>query len=157
MNLIGDVTGLPANALVRLALGESTVQEGWAIYQLEPQEFTMSLTTEEIARVCHEANRAYCLINGDMSQQPYDDAPDWQKVSLIKGVQNIVDKPTTTPEESHALWLETKRIDGWTYGEVKDPESKTHPCFLPYSELSEHDRRKDELFRGIVLALSVER
>lgn len=43
----------------------------------------MSLSIEEIAKVCHEANRGYCKALGDDSQLPWDEAPQWAKTSAI--------------------------------------------------------------------------
>lgn len=40
----------------------------------------------EIARVCHEVNRAYCAALGDLSQPPWADAPEWQRKSALNGV-----------------------------------------------------------------------
>ena len=45
------------------------------------------ITDEQIARVAHEANRAYCLSLGDPSQLPWEEAPDWAKESAIDGVR----------------------------------------------------------------------
>ena len=39
-----------------------------------------------IARVCHEANWAYCESQGDHSQAPWDEAPEWQRQSAVNGV-----------------------------------------------------------------------
>jgi hypothetical protein len=36
--------------------------------------------------------------------------------------------------------------EGWVYGFVKDPVSKTHPCIVPYEELPEEQQMKDHLF-----------
>mgnify|MGYP001560010111 CR=1 FL=1 len=33
------------------------------------------MNVEDIARVCHEVNRSYCLARGDDSQMPWDKAP----------------------------------------------------------------------------------
>jgi len=55
-----------------------------------------------------------------------------------------------TPEQSHQLWLDTKRAQGWTHGKVKDAEAKTHPCFLPYEELPPEQKLKDHLFSAII-------
>lgn len=106
-----------------------------------------------IARVCHEANRAYCQSIGDDSQVPWNDAPQWQKDSAIRGVLFHMTNPDATPENSHESWLEEKRANGWTYGEVKDAEKKTHPCFRPYAELPQEQRSKDYIFRAIVHAM----
>ena len=35
------------------------------------------MTIENIARACHEANRAICEAAGDFSQKPWAEAEDW--------------------------------------------------------------------------------
>jgi len=111
------------------------------------------MTDEQIARVAHESNRAYCVGLGDFSQPGWDEAPAWQKDSAVAGVAQIRKDPSTTPEQSHEGWLRMKQLDGWVYGAVKDPERKQHPCMVPYSELPEKQRRKDALFGAVVRAL----
>lgn len=108
---------------------------------------------EEIARVCHEANRTWCAINGDDSQPPWSLAPPWQKSSAIDGVHRVANDPELGPEASHHHWLQYKLREGWTYGPVKDPEAKRHPCMLPWSELPAEQRAKDRLFVAIARAL----
>lgn len=110
------------------------------------------MQTEQIARICHEVNRAYCATLGDTSQVAWADAPQWQKDSAIAGVQAILDNPDTTPEQSHEVWLAQKRADGWTYGPVKDAVKKEHPCFVPYAELPLEQQGKDHLFGAVVRA-----
>lgn len=109
----------------------------------------MSVNVEFIAHLCHAVNRAYCLSIGDTSQPTWEDAPDWQKESAINGVQFHLGNDTT-PEQSHENWMAQKVKDGWVYGEVKDPDKKTHPCMVPYSELPTEQRVKDHLFKAIV-------
>lgn len=108
---------------------------------------------DRIARVCHEANRAYCISIGDNSQPEWDEAPEWQRASAIAGVQHILNDPETTPEESHLSWSRQKLEDGWSYGEIKSPALKTHPCLVPYAQLPEEQQRKDALFGAVVRAL----
>lgn len=104
--------------------------------------------------MCHEANRAYCAAIGDMSQVPWNNAPDWQRESATKGVEFNIANPDAPASASHDSWLAVKEADGWKYGEVKDAEKKEHPCFVPYEELPEEQKRKDTLFKMIVEALS---
>ena len=61
--------------------------------------------------------------------------------------------PDATPADSHANWMAEKIADGWTYGEVKDADAKTHPCMVPYDQLPEFEKKKDALFLAIVGAL----
>lgn len=107
-------------------------------------------TTISIARTCHEVNRAYCIGLGDDSQLPWDDAPRWQQDSAIAGVEAVIDGTASTSEEQHRRWMEQKIADGWQWGLVKDAETKTHPCLVPYSELPPSQSAKDELFRAVV-------
>jgi len=99
---------------------------------------------EACARATHEANRAYCIAIGDLSQVPWDEAPEWQKSSAKIGVAGAIQG--VTPEQSHESWLRTKEADGWRYGPVKDAEAKTHPCFVAYSDLPLAQRAKDDVF-----------
>jgi len=111
---------------------------------------------EQIARVCHEANRAYCSTLGDNSQPPWNEAPEWQRDSAIHGVVHHLSTlkrgEEPTPSSSHESWLAQKKDDGWKYGPVKDPNKKEHPCFVSYSELPLSQKMKDFIFVGIVKA-----
>ena len=111
----------------------------------------MLVTTSDIARVCHEANRAYCLALGDTSQVPWDHAPDWQRSSAQNGVMNALSG--AGPEASHESWLAEKQAAGWKYGVTKDADAKTHPCVVPYADLPAEQRAKDDLFVAVVNAL----
>jgi len=106
-----------------------------------------------IAAVAHAANKEYCEQNGDRSQPTWEFAPRWQRESAIAGVEAVMENPDQTPEQSHESWLAHKEEDGWTYGEVKDPLGKTHPCMVPYDELPEEQRAKDAIFTAVVKAL----
>lgn len=108
---------------------------------------------EAAARAAHEANRAWCIATGDMSQPAWDDAPEWQKASARSGVRHIIANPETTPEQSHENWLRDKAAEGWTYGPIKDVERKEHPCFVPYGELPKAQRAKDHIFGAVVRAV----
>lgn len=110
------------------------------------------MKVEDIARVCHEANRELQRILGEPMNPPWDETPENIQASAIDGVKNA--QGGATPEESHENWLRFKRDDGWTYGAEKDFDKKTHPCFVPYHQLPDEQKQKDELFISIVRALS---
>lgn len=107
-----------------------------------------------IARVCHEANRAYCETIGDTSQRPWLEAEEWQRESAIQGVTFALASPSAPACAQHDAWVADKRAAGWTYGPVKDAAKKQHPCIVPYAELPVEQRRKDALFKAIVRALT---
>lgn len=112
------------------------------------------LTVPDIARVCHELNRAYCEALGDHSQVPWDEAPANIQASAINGVQFHLGNPEATPEGSHENWLKEKEADGWKYGPVKDGGKKEHPCFVPYWQLPVEQRAKDYIFKAAVTQLA---
>lgn len=116
------------------------------------------MNIEQIARIAHETNRAYCESIGDTSQPRWEDAPQWQRDSAIKGVGFHLDAhekgETPSPSASHDSWLEEKHSTGWTYGPVKDPNKRQHPCFVPYNELPVEQRLKDYLFGNVVAAFA---
>lgn len=113
----------------------------------------MALTVADLARVCHETNRAYQQVTADPAPSPsWEDAPDWQRDSAVEGVQRALDGET--PEELHESWCEAKRRDGWVHGSTKDADAKTHPCLVDYDALPLDQRAKDHLFRGVVDALA---
>lgn len=110
---------------------------------------------EDIARVAHEANRAYQVATLDPAVSPHwDAAPQWQRDSAVDGVRQAL--AGRTPQELHEGWCAFKIADGWTLGPVKDAEAKTHPCLVPYDALPLVQQRKDHLFAAIVGVLSTE-
>ena len=113
----------------------------------------MGVCINDIAKICHEANRAYCETQRDTSQPMWEDAPDWQKESAIAGVKFHMENPDAGPSGSHESWLKQKREEGWVFGPVKDPDKKEHPCMVEYDELPEAQKAKDYLFTGVVHAL----
>lgn len=107
----------------------------------------------EIARICHQANKAYCEALGDRTQLDWENASDWQRESAVRGVAYALNNPGATPESQHEAWRQDKLAAGWTLGPVKNPELKQHPCLVPYDQLPIEQRRKDALFQAIARAL----
>ncbi len=112
------------------------------------------MTREDIAKVCHEVNRAYCSSIGDNTQVSWEDAPAWQRYSACLGVDAHLDNPKMGASGSHESWLKQKLEEGWEYGPIKDPEKKQHPCIMPFNELPVSQQAKDFIFSEIVHQLS---
>ena len=107
-----------------------------------------------IAKVCHDANRALCTTHGDLSQVPWEEAPEWQRQSAIHGVEFCRANMDAPASANHDSWLKEKLDTGWKYGPVKDAEKKEHPCLVPYEQLPVEQQKKDALFKAIVAALA---
>jgi hypothetical protein len=109
---------------------------------------------EKIARVCHEANRAWCAANGDHSQAAWEDAEAWQHESTFDSVRFALANPQAPDSAQHDSWMKLKLSEGWRYGTANDTVAKTHPCMVPFEELPTDQQAKDRLFMAIVKALS---
>jgi hypothetical protein len=111
------------------------------------------LNPEQIARVCHAANRELQLIQGDpVPSPPWEGAPGDQRASAVAGV--VAALAGSSPERLHEKWADAKTAAGWTYGDVKDWDTKTHPCLVPYANLPEEQQLKDALFAAVVEVLA---
>lgn len=112
------------------------------------------LDAAHIARIAHEANRAYRSVIGEEPGPTWEDSPQVIRDSVVSGVVMLLEKPETTPRQSHEAWAAYKVAEGWIYGPEKDVERRTHPQLVAYDDLPAAQRVKDELFRAIVLALA---
>ena len=111
------------------------------------------MKTEDIARVCHQLNKAYCESIGDSSQLDWELSPKWQQESALLGVQFHIDNCNAGDSASHDSWMKQKVDDGWVYGEIKNPNKKKHPCIVSFDDLPMEQQIKDSLFRQTVHSL----
>ena len=103
-----------------------------------------------IAKVCHEANKAYCEINGDYSKSLWEAMEDWERKNVMESVEFLKNNPEANTSAIHNNWLETKKADGWRYGEREDEYKQEHPCCAPYDELSE----EQQVYYKLITAIS---
>src|SRR5258705_8348203 len=100
-----------------------------------------------IAIVCHEANRVWCVVNGDFSEKVWESAEQWQRDSALKGVEFVLANLDASDNAQHDAWMADKIADGWTYGPVKDAIVKMHPYLVPFDQLPLYQQTKDRLFK----------
>ena len=108
-------------------------------------------TVDTIGRVCHEANRAYCVVIGDPGLPAWDDLAESYRESTRVGVRHALSG--NTPEQSHEGWMTERLGAGWIYGPTLDRAAKIHPNLVPYAQLPDAQKRKDHLFLAIVAVL----
>lgn len=116
-------------------------------------DVTNPVYLEKIAKVCHQANKAFCEANDDFSQKDWEQAETWQKDSAMLGVNFRIGNSDAGHDAQHNSWMKQKVDDGWIHGETKDPVAKTHPCIVPFDQLPKHQQQKDALFCAIVDAI----
>lgn len=101
----------------------------------------------------HEANRALSVAHGDASHLAWDDTGEVAQEHFMRGIAAVLENPAMSAKEGHDFWVADHVARGWTWGEVKDLAAKTHPCLVPFEQLSTLEQAKDRLFIAIVRAL----
>ena len=56
---------------------------------------------------------------------------------------DILELSELIAKNTHEVWSAGRMCDGWVYGETRDDEKMTHPCLVPYEELSESEKEYD--------------
>ena len=77
---------------------------------------------------------------------------DTSGIDLPDGLQALAEQ---LAENAHENWAQLRRSEGWTWGEHRDDEAKTHPGLVPYAQLSESEKDYDrrtamETLRAII-------
>lgn len=65
---------------------------------------------------------------------------DTTDVVLSEELEQLVEQMS---KNVHDVWAETRIKQGWTYGEQRNDELKTHPCLVSYEELPEEEKEYD--------------
>lgn len=65
---------------------------------------------------------------------------DTTDIELPDGLKMLVEQMS---ENVHEVWAKTRIKQGWTYGLERSDKLKTHPCLVPYNELSEEEKEYD--------------
>ena len=76
-----------------------------------------------------------------MSTKKYTPQPiDTADVELPEELKELVEEMS---KNVHEVWAETRIKQGWKYGEQRNDELKTHPCLIPYEEMSDEAKEYD--------------
>lgn len=76
-----------------------------------------------------------------MTKKEYIPQPiDTGDVKLPVELEELVEEMS---RNVHEVWAETRISQGWSYGEKRDDELKTHPCIVPYEQLPESEKDYD--------------
>lgn len=63
----------------------------------------------------------------------------------VKHQLGFLRNPTMTAAENHEMWMKDRLAHGWKWGPVKNEMTREHPDLIPFDELPEIERRKDEM------------
>lgn len=65
---------------------------------------------------------------------------DTSDVKLPVELEELVEEMS---RNVHEVWADSRIKQGWSYGERRNDELKTHPCLVPYEELPEIEKEYD--------------
>jgi RyR domain len=115
----------------------------------------VKLSDEQIAWIIHEAHRAFQMTTPlypehVMPAPPWVTMTQWQQETVIGLVRIVRRERVRRPQfpdhilaaVAHEEWVKRMRGKGWTYGEDKDPQQKTHPCIVEWVDLPDYDQAK---------------
>lgn len=116
-----------------------------------------TITITQLARVIHEANRAYQSALGQPVDPDWDTCGQsendiWRQESTINSVKDLL-AGNVDFEEQHNRWLQERFAGGWVIGPVKDPVAKTSPALVPWDQVPDTEKAKNVLRLGIFNAL----
>ena len=120
----------------------------------EGEDDAASPRVERIARVAHDAMRAWKRAIGQDPGPEWEDAEDWMRVSSRAAVAHRLANPSAPASAEHERWMAEKRAAGWRYGPERNDAEKVHPMLVDYARLPEEERKKDTLILAVIDALS---
>lgn len=76
-----------------------------------------------------------------MTHNTYIPAPvDTSDVELTDDINILGEK---LAKNTHETWAAKRIAQGWKYGAQRNDVAKTHPCLVPYENLSEEEKEYD--------------
>ena len=76
-----------------------------------------------------------------MKLKTYTPQPiDTSDVKLPEDLESLVEQMSKNVQD---VWAEARISQGWTFGEKRNDDLKTHPCLIPYEELPEEEKEYD--------------
>lgn len=83
----------------------------------------------------------------------YDPKPiDIADIKLSDELQNLQE---LLAKNTHEVWAEARRKEGWIYGNERNDKLKQHPCLVPYNELPESEKEYDRILAMNTLKLII--
>lgn len=107
--------------------------------------------TERRARFVYEAARlAAEAAEAPIVPVPWDEREEAFKRQFLEVIERQCgDQRSRSPEELHGTWMQSYFAMGWVYGPEYSREAKFHPDLVPYEELGQLEKDKDEVFMAL--------
>ena len=107
----------------------------------------MSLTEQRAAFVYNAARLAAIAAEAPIIPVPWLEREEAFRTQFLAVIERQCGpQRSTSPEELHGSWMQAYFAMGWVYGETYNREKRTHPDLVPYAQLGQLERDKDEVF-----------
>ena len=108
----------------------------------------MSTLNYRRAKFVYEGARiAAIAAKAPIIPEPYDDREEPFRSQFEAVIERQTGPSRSADAEAlHEDWVRAYEKMGWVYGPVRDTQKKTHPDMVPYNELGQLERDKDEVF-----------
>lgn len=106
-----------------------------------------------LAKICHEAQRAFCQTMGDFSHPNWDLTSPWYQKVMVECVTFVFNKVSDV-NQLHIFWSSQMTALGWSYGLVFNEKEKEHPNLKNFNDISFEEQIKYAIFMANVIAIS---
>jgi hypothetical protein len=106
------------------------------------------MNTEQRAIFVYEAARLQAIaVDAPIVPEPWDHRDEAFRTQFLEVIERQMGPMRSeSPEELHGSWVQAYIDMGWTYGEVRDVDAKTHPDMVPFARLEQREQDKDAVF-----------
>lgn len=133
-------------AAVEMALAMSLHPFGLRLERLGPLVDDPTTPTQTLALLKHLCWCCYQMGAGqEWNWPPTEDNINSQRDAVKFQVATLAKKGSLNPQDNHDNWMKFRLEEGWVHGPVKDIVAMTHPDLVPYDELPEVERAKDDM------------
>jgi len=113
----------------------------------EEKEMNKQLTESRAIFVYEGARLAAIAANAPIVPVSWEEREEPFKKQFLDVIdRQCGDQRSQSPEELHGSWMQAYFAMGWVYGTEYDREKKIHPDLVPYADLGQLERDKDEVF-----------
>ena len=106
---------------------------------------------ERRARFVYDAARLAAIVaSAPIIPAPYSERENAFREQFRDVIERQCgEQRSQSPEELHGSWMQAYLTMGWVYGETYDQNNKTHPDLVPYADLGQLEKDKDDVFLAL--------
>ena len=140
-----DEGQIPNHAVVVRCIDKNTIKLFDPQYQRED-----SYGAEQFLSAWKDS-QFYMVSAAERGLRQYDPQPiDVTNFQLPNDIEDLIE---AIAENSHDIWARQRMGNGWKYGEKRDDDLKLHPDLVPYSDLTDEEKKLDRITAKGILRL----